>query len=183
MEMKCLDLAEVFDIYDRYAIHDFPASELKTKDHIKDLMTRGLYRCFGFYQQSQLVAYAWFFVYEPSLYLLDFFAVLAAFRSQGLGAQILQLLREQIGAHGVYGEVEDPDYAIDSDDRSIRQRRIGFYLRNGMHLTGVRSSVLTDRYLIFCSEPQPDDIVRQHVRQLYQTMFDEAFYQKHIIVQ
>lgn len=61
MEMKCLDLAEVFDIYDRYAIHDFPASELKTKDHIKDLMTRGLYRCFGFYQQSQLVAYAWFF--------------------------------------------------------------------------------------------------------------------------
>ena len=48
MEMKCLDLAEVFDIYDRYAIHDFPASELKTKDHIKDLMTRGLYRCYGF---------------------------------------------------------------------------------------------------------------------------------------
>ena len=70
---------------------------------------------------------------------LEYLAVAPAARNAGIGARILAYLREltgtaQPGIEGIIFEVDRPEDATDSSERDLRERRIGFYQRNGAAL-------------------------------------------------
>lgn len=66
--------------------------------------------------------------------LLDYFAVLPAYRSRGLGAQLLEGLRTRMAdTDGVLIESEWPARAADP---AMARRRLGFYARAGAADTG-----------------------------------------------
>jgi len=68
------------------------------------------------------------------VYLLGYIAVAEEYRSQGLGGQLLRHIRDDLragdGAEGLLLEVEPPDEGPEQE-RAIRQRRVGFYERQG----------------------------------------------------
>jgi ribosomal protein S18 acetylase RimI-like enzyme len=71
----------------------------------------------------------------PAVFL-EYLAVAPAARNAGIGARILGYLREltgtaRPGTEGVIFEVDRPEDATDSAERDLRERRIGFYQRNG----------------------------------------------------
>ena len=66
---------------------------------------------------------------------LEYLAVDVEHRSAGVGGRLMSHLRGQLGsdARGVSGVVleVDPPWAVEGDERVLRERRIGFYLRHG----------------------------------------------------
>lgn len=70
---------------------------------------------------------------------MDYLAIDPDHRNSGAGTRLLQLLADHLAGDGsVLIEVEDPAYAINEDDMSLRNRRLYFYLRNGCKDTMTR---------------------------------------------
>ena len=122
---------------------DFPANELKPFSLIESLINIGCYECCGFYDKTDnsLCAYAFMMAdKETNMLLLDYFAVCEEVRDQGFGSVALELLKaDYTGWDGMLFEVEDDDSAETEAERQLRRRRISFYERNGVVMTGQRS--------------------------------------------
>jgi GNAT superfamily N-acetyltransferase len=73
---------------------------------------------------------------ETGIYLMEYLAVDKSSRNRGIGGKILQFIKKDLNAPtdtGLILEVERPD-EVTGAEREIRQRRIGFYLRNGARM-------------------------------------------------
>ena len=151
MTIKELTLQEIRNIYHGRMINDFPRNELKPLIAIERAIKKGIYRCFGLEDADELLAYA-FFVYLPEngmeYYLLDYYAVDRGRRGTGIGSRFLKMLCENQlkDADCVILEVDDP--ACAAEDREIRERRLRFYLQNGMTDTGERANVFGADFMI-----------------------------------
>ena len=87
-------------------------------------------------------------ILHRDIVLLDYFAITPKRRGQGIGTAVLELLRERYPDKRLLLEVEDPECPC--NNREERERRLRFYLRNGMsvmpyriNLFGVEMRVLT----------------------------------------
>ena len=71
--------------------------------------------------------------------MLDYFAVLAELRGSRIGSWFLPQL-EQYVRHPdlILVEVEDPNREKDPAKRAVQERRLAFYLKNGLRDTSVR---------------------------------------------
>ena len=76
---------------------------------------------------------------SPDLVQLDYLAVCQKERNNGLGAQALRLLRDQLEGRPMFAEIEDADQP--GPDQELRRRRRGFYLRCGLEPLGIRAEV------------------------------------------
>lgn len=119
---------------------DFPKSELRPYRNMRSLLRNNLYECFGLYTDGTLQAYACLVRTAGNL-LLDYYAVIPALRSSGIGGRFLQHIAEHCNAKGILIEVESPRAATDSEALEICNRRIAFYQRNGARLTDVSGMV------------------------------------------
>ncbi len=71
-------------------------------------------------------------IVAPGIHLLEYLAVSPAQRNRGVGAQLLRSVTAALsdGTDGILLEIESPEDAAD-EERLMRDRRIGFYLRQG----------------------------------------------------
>ena len=190
LELKRLtERAEIGRIYRRYMKADFPANELKPLAMIYEAMDRDDYACYGLYAGEELLGYAFFYVLrheQGGRYLFDYFAVAPGRRDAGLGSAFLRLLCEALrAADCVVGEVEDPDTAQDEGSRSTRERRLRFYLRNGVLDTGVRARVYGVDYRVLelpTARTHSREALREIYAALYQSMLPPAFFRRHFLV-
>lgn len=140
-EIRLLSPEKAKTIYRRDIARDFPPDERKPWASIERLMRADRYVCLGFYEAAGLRGYG-FFATLPAEngglhYLLDYFAILPAYRKQGLGAAFLPAMLARLpDAASVIGEAENPACAANEADRALRERRIRFYLRCGVRDTG-----------------------------------------------
>ncbi len=141
------------------------------------------YVCLGFYEAAGLRGYG-FFATLPAEngglhYLLDYFAILPAYRGQGLGAAFLPAMLARLpDAASVIGEAENPACAANEADRALRERRIRFYLRCGVRDTGVTACVwgVEYRLLFFGGRALSQDAVRRVYGAFYRSFFPPALY-------
>lgn len=141
MEWRVLTAEEMADMYDRELGRDFPAAELRPKAAAVALVRRGLYRPWAVFDPlpgaagpaplERLCAYLFVAENGPGPVLLDYFAVLPAYRARGLGGTLLAGLSAREG-RAVLIESELPSRA---PDPAIARRRLGFYQRCGACLT------------------------------------------------
>ena len=138
-----LSAEEVISIYSAIAPLHFPKAELKPVENVKNYLKNDLYTGYGFYENETLLAYALFLILpKEHKLLLDYYAVLEAYRNDGIGSAFLQSLRTDITcADGIYIESENPDYAESEQEKKIQEKRIAFYDRNGAVFTGVLSTL------------------------------------------
>lgn len=140
LTVKKLDhFSQVEKIYASLMRRDFCPDELRSLRYIRKFWYKGEYLGYGLYDGGHLLVYA-FVLRRGRHYGLDYFAVSRKHRGKGLGSAFLKELSDRIpDADCVLVEVEDPDAAQEEETRTLRQRRIGFYLRNGFYDTGIRS--------------------------------------------
>lgn len=185
-----LDLPQMREIYLSRMVEDFPENELKPLALIESGMRRGFYRCWGAADGSGTLAYACFVCVERdarALCLFDYLAVRRDVRGEGVGSAFLQALSgAQLRAFdAVLLEVDDPSAVPPGAERGIRERRLRFYLRNGLVETGVTARVFGAefRLLALPGRTPPDaDAVRGDYAALYRAMLPARLFRREILI-
>lgn len=179
MEIRLLNDEERHYIYHEHLQKDFHHSEVKPYALVEKLVKEQKYLCYGLWDDEELKGYALFVkgTDGPTL-LLDYFAVLNAYRSQGIGRKFIQAIQENMSKDKLtlIAEVENPAYASDERSRDLMNRRIQFYIRNGFKQSKVWSRVFTDEYMIIYYNEKPyrdGDSLVMELKQLYQEIFGE----------
>jgi GNAT superfamily N-acetyltransferase len=129
----------------------FPIEERETLDSLTDTVTHAETRAETHHFRVMLGADAqvqgiaiFTTVHAQYMAFLRFIAIHAELRSQGYGRWLLRDVVQQVKRDGVRRsgfpylgvvlEVERPGEAANADDKAIRERRIGWYRRNGAKL-------------------------------------------------
>lgn len=171
------DFTLIAELYRRRMKKDFTDNELRPLSSLQRSWDAGEYECFGLYQEEQLLGYA-FFVKQGNVYLFDYLAIAEEYRDQGYGSVFLQQLSIP-GAECVIGEVEDPEKAGDSEERTRRERRIQFYLRGGYRKTGITSCVMGANYRILevpTGTWHDDRSIEKYYRDIYKKLLPAPLY-------
>ena len=151
-QIRALSLEEMKTIHRKYMRMDFPPNELRPYHSIRSLHRQGRYRGVGLFDGESLLAYAFFASVTPeegTHYLLDYLAVAPERRDSGLGTELLSRIAPVLPrARSIVIEVENPDLAANPAEQEVRSRRLGFYLRNGIRDTGVKTNTFGVDFLI-----------------------------------
>lgn len=142
--IRRLTAKETATVYHDHLEYDFPPDERRPLSSIQRLFEQGRYQTVGMFDETdQLVAYAFFGKSSSGKTLMmDYFAVVRDHRRRGVGSRFFRSLGELFSEYlGIVYEVEAPEKAVSEDEYVLRQRRIGFYLRNGGCMTRVFSRV------------------------------------------
>lgn len=179
---QLLTSEQVADIYHNHMKQDFPPAEVKPLLLIQQLIKRGVYKPYGWYDEAEnLIAYS-FFVKAPegTVLLMDYFAVCRAYRNSGYGSQCLALMKTLWGnIGGILAEVEDPAKSSSAEEEHTRTRRVAFYQRNGLRPTLVHSVLFGVPYILHylpvngdCADTQ----VYEELDAIYRTLFPLPVY-------
>ena len=132
---KKLAADELTRVYLDELHRDFPPSELKPLSMILNSEAADMAHTWGVFEGETLVSYL--LMVRPmgcEVSQLDYFSVLPAYRSTGIGAKLLAALpAHEEGAKAILIEAECPEKA---DDEAMAVRRLGFYARCGAVDTG-----------------------------------------------
>ncbi|MDD4692085.1 MAG: GNAT family N-acetyltransferase [Eubacterium aggregans] len=114
-----------------YAIMEeaFPVSERRPYHGQRKLLEEEAYTLYGYEKGGELAAFMALWELEPFIFT-EHFAVSPAFRNQGMGETILGETFKVLHKPLIL-EVEEPEVS------EMARRRVGFYERNGFHLTEV----------------------------------------------
>lgn len=146
--MICKDITpeEAKLIYETKLIKDFPPEEVKPFKSMMRMYHENQYRFLGFYEQDELMAYAYMVNFDHFL-LLDYFAVISNLRGKGTGSKCLNILKEQMkDVYGIIIETENIACASNDTELHERIRRNDFYRRNGVRETKVREIIYDAAY-------------------------------------
>ena len=148
MNVKILTKQQVEFIYKTSMMFDFTDEERKPVSMILEAMDKGVYECLGLMEEEEILGYAFFYKMDKD-YLFDFLAMTRGNRNKGYGSKFLEYCAEYYkDANSIIGEVEDPDFAKSDEERQLRERRMGFYFRNGYRETGVKTSLFSVDFIV-----------------------------------
>ena len=171
LNTKCLtDFSQVEALYQKRLKKDFVRNELKPLSSMRHSWEKNAYDCYGLFAEDEILGYA-FFVRLGNSYLFDYFAIAEEHRDEGLGSVFLRQLAEDFwAADCVVGEVEDPEKAKDADSRTLRERRLQFYLRSGFRKTELTSRVFGADYRIL-EVPTAKTHTTEQLRRIYTDLY------------
>lgn len=192
IDMKILTIEEILTIYTSHSVRHFPENERKPVSSIRRMAAEGIYTGYGLYLHENpagLLGYAFFTVLsDQNCCLLDYFAIMENYRSHGIGSLFLKYIKTSFqDIPGFLIESEDPDYAENASEYSIRCKRLAFYERNGAAFTGIRASVFGVPYrLLFFplhTEVIPAaDAVHSDFCSIYRRMVSPKSYETQIYI-
>lgn len=181
-----LTLAQICALYTGRLREDFPPAEIKPLSAIERAMRRGEYVCYGAMAGEEILSYA-FFIRLNGIALFDYFAVKKEARGTGVGSAFLRALMDGnlSGMDAVLLEVDDPACAEDEAERHVRDRRLTFYLRNGLKDTAVTAVVYGVQFRILAlpvgPRPSPDDTRRMYA-DLYRAVMPPKIFSSKVII-
>ncbi len=188
--VRALTLPQVRVLYAGRMREDFPPDEIKPLSAIERAMARGQYVCWGAADGEEILAYAFFVRLkekDKQFALFDYFAVKKEARCAGIGSAFLrELISGPLkGMDWVLLEVDDPACAPDAEEEAIRNRRLSFYLRNGLLDTSVTAVVFGVQFRILALPlgpcPSPDDTRRMYAA-LYRAVMPPVIYEKQVLI-
>ena len=148
MHLKTLNADELTALYRTELVNAFPPSELKPLKSMLNLMEQDRYEALGLYDEEGLHGYALTWL-EPGIpfALLDYFGTLEGQRGTGLGTRMLDMLSEHYQDYrGVFGEAEGA-FSKNPEEKSLQERRLAFYERNGFRYGGYDCALFGVHYL------------------------------------
>lgn len=189
MEMKILNEQEVSGIYERDMQRDFPKAEIKPLKTILNLLKQGHYRCYGAFEEGRLCAYLFFVWENKDLALLDYFAVLPAYRRMGIGGRALTLSAEALAEEGFWGilfEIEQISLAKDEAQKKQRMDRKKFYIRNGCRESGLKTEIFGTGYeilyLLLGKKALNCEQMLKSYEEIYHRMVKKEYFAKNVII-
>lgn len=156
--IKDLTLEQVSDIYRKWLSLHFPQDEIKPLKNIQQMWNAGCYHALGMYEQEgeslRFIGYAFFAkTSDSNMLLLDYLAMVEAYRGQGMGGIFLREMKKRLQAAkeilGIIIETEDVAFADSGEALLERKRRDRFYECNGAKRTAIRSEIYGVHYAIW----------------------------------
>ena len=190
MRVDRLNRDQIRFVYQEYMQKDFPDNERKPLKIIEKAVMKQTYECFGLFEGEEICGYAFFvkLMNEDGRadYLFDYLAIREELRDQGLGGTFLSLLTDFFSdAHCMLGEVENPEFAQNEEERKTQERRLRFYLKNGIVDTGVTTRVFGVEYrileVVFDERHTPEQ-TKEIYQRLYQSFLPKLVCSTKIIV-
>ena len=176
---RLTDFSQVESLYKSRLVKDFAEDERKPLSSMKESWEKGTYDCYGLFDGEKIVGYA-FFVRNGKYFLLDYFAIKEDRRNEGLGSIFLKQLTACMEKEkSVIVEVEDPNQANSFAEKTLRNRRLQFYLRNGYMETTLESSVFGVSYRLLeasSSVPHSARNIRDAYIELYRSILPAEFF-------
>ena len=174
--------AQIRKLYRSRMKRDFAPCELKPLSAMRRLWKRNAYDCYGLFDGEELLGYA-FFVRVGKDRLLDYLAVAEGCRGRGCGSAFLNGLAGYLAdADCVACEVEDPDKAADGEERTLRERRLRFYLRGGYLDTGLTVELFGVDYRILeastASSPHTAEAAWEAYTGIYRSILPERVFRR-----
>ena len=148
MHLKTLNVDELTALYRTELVNAFPPSELKPLKSMLNLMEQNRYEALGLYDEQGLHGYALTWL-EPGIpfALLDYFGTLEGQRGSGLGTKMLDMLSGHYKDYrGIFGESEGA-FSQNPEEKSLQERRLAFYARNGFRYGGYDCALFGVHYL------------------------------------
>ena len=169
MELRIPTPEQLRTVYDVHLREAFPAAELKPLASMERLWREGRYRPLCLFDGREILGEAFMWLGHPGWGLLDYLCVAPDCRGAGLGAVILQELREKESGV-IFGESEAPE---DAPDPAMAERRLGFYIRNGLRTAGYDTEMFGVHYkTLYLADGDVDgDSMMQEHRFIYQSAF------------
>lgn len=182
--IRRMDPAALSAAYQAQIPRHFPTSEVRPFDparqmpggevpmlDVQTLLGENRYAAFGAYDGGALAAYAFLCWDEHGTALLDYLAVMEDYRCHGVGSLMMNYLLSGSTAlpwKCLILEVDDPDFAGDGAELTIRLRRNAFYHRAGLRESRVRVQLFGARYRIFTdAHGLSDEALLARVRAMY----------------
>lgn len=125
---------QVFALYEEA----FPEVEKKPQQMLRELVRTGFMEILAVTENETFIGLAMNLMYQKWA-LLDYFAITPSKRGGGYGGQAIGKLLEKFKDKKYIFEIEMQDPA--AENAGDRRRRKQFYLRNGLHETGVFANV------------------------------------------
>ncbi len=178
---------ELISVYTTHSVRHFPADERKPVSSISRMTEEGRYAGYGLYRgkDAELLCYA-FFTVMPGCrtILLDYFAVMEQYRSEGIGSYFLERMKHSLtDCDGILIETENPDYAKDESERIIRNKRISFYEGNGAYFTDITAKIFGVHYKILflpVLQSPAQETLLSDFDAIYRYMVPQKYYAAHI---
>ncbi len=185
LHLQALSAEHITAIYHTHMQRDFAPDEIKPLSAMLKPMALGHYRGYGLFEDNTLCGYA-LFLMNPNGHcaLLDYFAVVADKRSAGYGSRFLTLLQKELSdLDGLLLEVERVSSATNGAEKAIRRRRIAFYKRCGVRMTGLYSNLFgVDFSVMFlpCGRDIPDGRLYIECDGLYRRLFAKPIWERKV---
>lgn len=202
MIWRLLTEQEINIIYEQHMKRDFPPEELPPFPPAMELIASGEGWFFGIFDKAQdggiegahemkqdgmnsdidledLAAYMQVLKPEVCSYaLLNYYAVLPAYRNQGLGERLLGEL--QMHLPKVQGIIIEAEIPKKSEDAGIAQRRLGFYERVGAVNTMWEEQVYDAWYYVLVKLFADGEVGQalDDLQMCYQRLFTELQYEQ-----
>ena len=177
-----LSLEQMSDIYNQWMYLHFPKDEIKPFKNIQKMWQEGCYHALGMYEQTEgkrnFIGYAFFAMsVHRNMLLLDYLAMVEAYRGQGMGGIFLQEMQKRLqdtnGISGIIIETEDVAFAGNEEELLERTMRDRFYEHNGAKRTTIKSEVYGVHYTIWqlpVTNLVEDGECRAALKEIYELM-------------
>lgn len=106
MELRLPSVEQLRTVYDRDLKEAFPTAELKPLRNIEKSWAEGWYKPYCLFDGDNIVGEAFLWLGHPGWALLDYLCVSSIRRNGGVGASILEKLREREADTVIFGESE-----------------------------------------------------------------------------
>lgn len=175
MQLKVLDRNGLEDLYRRELEQVFADNERRPLRAMLRLQETGRYEALLAVEGEEPIGYAMLWLSERSgSALLEYLGTFRGKRNGGVGTHILSLLGERYDE--LFGEAEAPDTG-DPEEDSLRQRRIGFYTRNGFRVLDYMCALFGVRFHCLYRGPEGDD---RKVQEIHRKVYSGYFSQSHM---
>lgn len=182
MELRLPSLTQLRQIYEADMKEAFPPAELKPLSAIERMWQEGKYKPWCLFDGEKIIGLAFLWLgKDPGWALLDYLCVSFDYRNDGLGSKILELLKEAEPGAVIFGEAEAPVHA---PDPAMAERRLGFYLRNGLRIAGYDTDIFGVHYktLYLAGEEVDDAELMEAHRAVYRGSFTPEKYARHVVI-
>lgn len=173
--IRKMTIQEMEMIYQQHLVNDFPPDETKPFSSMKAMWEKEIYQGYVLEENNSLCAY-WYTLHIENACLLDYFAVIEAYRGEGYGSFVMKYLKEQEEKCGevIFIESEDPQQSRTQEDRKVRERRIQFYHNNGVKDTSFRTGVYqVDYVLLALGETSEKADTDEWIKRVYQKFYTD----------
>ncbi len=179
MELKLPTPEQLRTVYRRDLAVSFPPAELKPLRSIEEMWERGWYRPWCLFEGEEIAGECFLWLGHPGWALLDYLCVSPDRRGAGLGAALLEKIRQAEPETLIYLESEAPVHAPDA---VMAKRRLGFYARCGARTAGYDTEIFGIHYrtLYLSDRPVPDGALMAEHRFVYERAFSPDKFARYI---
>ncbi len=175
--LTVLNTEQIEYIYNTYMVVDFPPDELKPLNHLLRMVEEGLCTYYALSSGGEVLSYFGLCV-KDGYALVDYLAVNPEKRGQGIGSETLKHLKEAAGDNTILIECEDTAATTDSAEKTIRTRRINFYLRAGFTLTEAKAKLFGVDYVLLTFPERSGEDTKFGYETVYRAMLGDEMYNK-----